>query len=225
MSPGVRRPRPISAMFAWEAGRPAGGGPLIDRRRARVASRMLAAAAAAAFGLAASGCVPVVIGGGAMAVNAATQERGIGGAVGDAEIQASINHFWLQHDERLLSRLDMTVDEGRVLLTGRALDEQMRADAVRLAWQASRVQEVINEIEIDPTDSLQQRASDRWIATRLRTALITDGGIRQNNYSIVVVNGSVYLLGRASGQAELDRALGHARGIPDVRRVVSYVRF
>jgi osmotically-inducible protein OsmY len=189
-----------------------------------VTARWIAAAAVAAAGLAAAGCVPVVIGGGAMAVNAATQERGIGGAVGDAETQAAINHLFLQHDERLISRIDITVDEGRVLLVGRALDEQMRADAVRLAWQAPRVAEVINEIEVQPDAPLQDRASDGWITARLRTAMITDGGIRQNNYEITTINGSVYLIGRAANQAELDRVLGLARGIPDVRRVVSYVR-
>jgi len=189
-----------------------------------VTTRWMTAAAVAVLGTATAGCVPAVIGGGAMAVNAATQERGLGGAVGDAETQAAVNHLFLQHDERLVSRIDITVDEGRVLLVGRAVDEHMRADAVRLAWQAPRVEEVIDEIEVSAEAPIRDRASDGWITTRLRTALITDGGIRQNNYEITTVNGSVYLIGRAADRAELDRVLELARGIPDVRRVVSYVR-
>lgn len=170
------------------------------------------------------GCVPVVIGGAALGVNAASQERGLGGAVSDAEVQARINHLWLQHSDRLLSRLDMTVDEGRVLLTGRAVDETMRADAVRLTWQASGVKEVFNEIVIDPSDAIQQAAADRWISTRLRTALIADAAVQNNNFSIVTVNNVVYLIGRARTRAELDAVLANARGIPNVRNVVSYVR-
>jgi len=182
-------------------------------------------AVAALLGLGTGGCVPLVVGGGAMAVNAATQERGIGGAANDARIQAEINHLWLQHDIELETRLDMTVDEGRVLLTGLAKSEEMRADAVRLAHQVEGVKEVINEIEVDPSDaSLQGRVNDKWITTRMRTALVTDGRIRQNNYSIVTVKGVMYLIGVAQNQTELDRVLAHARGIPNVRRVVSYVR-
>lgn len=170
------------------------------------------------------GCVPVVVGGAALGVNAATQERGITGAVSDAEVQAHINHLWLQHNNRLLSRLDMTVDEGRVLLTGRALDETMKADAARLAWQAEGVKEVFNEIVVDPSDALQQSAADRWISTRLRTALIADGAVQSNNFSIVTQNNVVFLIGRARSRAELDAVLANARGIPNVRNVVSYVR-
>ncbi len=181
---------------------------------------LLLAGASVAVG----GCVPVVVGGAAVGVNAATQERGLGGAVSDAEVQTQINHLWLQHSERLVSRLDMTIDEGRVLLTGRALDETMRADAVRLAWQARGVREVFNEIVVDPSDALQQSASDRWISTRLRTALIADAAVQSNNFSIVTVNNVVYLLGRARTRAELDAVLANARGIPNVRNVVSYVR-
>ncbi len=174
--------------------------------------------------VAVGGCVPVVVGGAALGVNAATQERGLGGAVSDAEVQAQINHLWLQHSDRLISRLDMTVDEGRVLLTGRALDEAMRADAARLAWQARGTREVFNEIVIDPSDALQQSAADRWISTRLRTALIADPAVQSNNFSIVTVNNIVYLIGRARSRPELDAVLLNARGIPNVRNVVSYVR-
>jgi osmotically-inducible protein OsmY len=189
-----------------------------------IAVRALTVVAAAGLSIAVGGCLPVVVGGAALGVNAVTQERGLGGAVSDAEVQAQVNHYWIQHDNRLLSRLDITVDEGRVLLTGRAIDEDMRADAVRLTWQAKGVVEVINEIVVDPSDSLQQSASDRWMTTRLRTALITDADIQNNNFSIVTVNGVVHLIGKARSRAELDKVLGHARGIPNVRRVVSYVR-
>jgi osmotically-inducible protein OsmY len=174
--------------------------------------------------VAVGGCVPVVVGGAALGVNAATQERGLGGAVSDAEVQAQINHLWLQHSDRLISRLDMTLDEGRVLLTGRALDEAMRADAARLAWQARGTREVFNEIVIDPSDALQQSAADRWISTRLRTALIADPAVQSNNFSIMTVNNVVYLIGRARSRPELDAVLLNARGIPNVRNVVSYVR-
>jgi peptidyl-prolyl cis-trans isomerase C len=53
---------------------------------------------------------------------------------------------------------------------------------------------------------------------------ITDADVQNNNFSIVTVNGVVHVIGKARSRAELDKVLGHARGIPNVRRVVSYVR-
>ena len=47
--------------------------------------------------------------------------------------------------------------------------------------------------------------------------------VRSVNYTIDTVNGSVYLIGSARTQAELDRVTEAARNVPDVKRVVSYV--
>jgi osmotically-inducible protein OsmY len=174
--------------------------------------------------LAGTGCAPVVIGGAAVAGSAAAQERGLGGAFRDTDIQARINHLWLQHSMDLYQRLNMTVNEGKVLLTGRARDPEMRLDAVRLAWQADGVKEVINEIEVDDKSTITDSARDTWIATQLRTKLLFDRNISSINYSIDTVNGVVYLMGFARNQAELDRVTGYARELPYVKRVVSYVR-
>jgi osmotically-inducible protein OsmY len=40
----------------------------------------------------------------------------------------------------------------------------------------------------------------------------------------MTVNNVVYLIGRARSRPELDAVLLNARGIPNVRNVVSYVR-
>jgi osmotically-inducible protein OsmY len=50
-----------------------------------------------------------------------------------------------------------------------------------------------------------------------------DADIRSGNYTIETENGSVFLIGSARSQAELDRATRIARYIPGVQRVVSYV--
>jgi hypothetical protein len=53
--------------------------------------------------------------------------------------------------------------------------------------------------------------------------MILDPDIRSVNYTIDAENGSVYLIGSARSQDELDRATRVARYVPGVRRVVSYV--
>lgn len=188
-------------------------------------SRPAALAALTGLLLVTSGCAPVVVGAAATAAGtAATQEGGFSGAVTDAGIHAEINHLWFQHDIEMQRRLDMTVTGGRVLLTGRATTPEMRLDAVRLAWQARGVTEVINEIEIGDGGGIGDAATDTWIATQLRSRLLLDRDVASRNYSIDAVNGVVYLMGSARDQAELDRVIGHARALSNVKRVVSYVR-
>lgn len=152
------------------------------------------------------------------------QERGFTGAVSDTAIRTEINALWINHNVKMASDVQLSVTEGRVLLTGKVDDPQHRVDAVRLAWQADGVREVINEIKVTETEAgLQEYARDSWITTRLRTELLMDGSVRSVNYSIDVVAGTVYLMGIARSQGELDRVLGHARRMPYVKQVVNYI--
>jgi hypothetical protein len=50
-----------------------------------------------------------------------------------------------------------------------------------------------------------------------------DPDIRSGNYTIDTQRGSVYLIGSARSQAELERATRIARYIPGVKRVITYV--
>ncbi len=174
--------------------------------------------------LAAGACAPVVIGAGVTAGVAASQERGFKGAAIDTQIRFQINQFWFEESTSLYSKISLQVQERRVLLTGLVQKPEARVTAVRLAWQAERVAEVINEIEISDKSSLLDTARDEWIAAQLRARLLGDRAIASINYSIETVNGSVYLIGVAQNQAELDRALAHAGDIGYVRRVVNYMR-
>lgn len=186
---------------------------------------MLAALGLAlATGMPLTGCAPLVIGGAGTAAVVATEHRGFGGFVSDTEIRARINYLWVQHSLELANRIGLTIDQGRVLLTGRAKDAQMRLDAVRLAWQADGVKEVINEIQIDNDSGIIDSARDTWITTQLRSRITFDADIHSQNYSIDTVDGVVYLMGVATSQAELDRVTQHARSVANVQRVVSYVR-
>jgi osmotically-inducible protein OsmY len=191
----------------------------------RFRARLSVLSAAAIATLMMGACAPLVVGGAATtAVIAASQPRGLGGAISDTEIQAQINHFWFQHDMDMQSRLSTNVNQGTVLLTGRAKDPEMRLDAVRLAWQANGVKEIINEIVVDDGSTLTDSTRDTWISTQLGTKLMFDRDISSINYSIETVNGVVYLMGNARDPAELERVTGHARSLPYVKRVVSYVR-
>lgn len=173
-----------------------------------------------------SACSPVgvVAGTGASLGVASMQERGIGGAVDDLRIKALISDLWFKYDLSTFAKLSLTVDQGRVLITGVVQNPDARVEAVRLAWQVEGVKQVINEIQVADSDGFPGYVRDQWITTRLRTAIMFDSEISSINYSIDTVQGSIYLMGVAKSQAELDKVIAAARTIPNVRDVVSYVK-
>lgn len=173
-----------------------------------------------------SACNPVsmVAGVGATVGVAASQEGGIRGAVTDSAIQLKITDMWLKHDFNMYRKLSLTVKEGRVLITGSVPDPDMRVEAVRLAWQADGVKQVLNEISVDKGGGLKGSVMDTWVTTDLRTRLMFDKYVESINYNVDTANGTVYLMGIAQDQKELDRVIDYARNTEHVANVVSYVR-
>jgi len=191
------------------------------RRCRRIATLL---AGLAAVSLLASSCATAVIGAGSAAGVAAAQDRGFSGAISDTGIRLEINHLWFQESEVLFSKVQLQVQEGRVLLSGAVPTPETRVDAVRLSWQVEGVTEVINEIEIDDETTLTDKTRDVVISTKLKSRLLSDQDVSSINYSVEVVNQSIFLIGVAQSQAELDRVLAHAKDIDYVRRVKNYVR-
>ena len=175
--------------------------------------------------LALGACSPtgIAIGAAAKVGTSAAKEKGLGGTWDDTQIRTEINFLWLREDPSLFKDVGLSVEEGRVLLTGQVEDTETRVNAVRLAWQADGVREVINEIDI-AEGSVGGFARDAWIIAQLRGKLTLDREVSAINYSIDASNRVVYLTGIARSQAELDRVIGHAKDIAYVRRVVDYVR-
>ncbi|NCT40538.1 MAG: BON domain-containing protein [Alphaproteobacteria bacterium] len=172
------------------------------------------------------GCtaVGVATGVGATAGVAMVQEGGISRAAKDAVIQAKINELWFSYNVEMFTKLDMTINNGRVLLTGVVQNPEHRVEAVRLAWQPEGVKQVINEITVADSNGITGYARDAWINGRLRTALMFDKNVLSVNYSIDTVRRVVYLMGYAQDQAELNRVIEIARTMRDVEQVVSYVK-
>jgi osmotically-inducible protein OsmY len=173
-----------------------------------------------------SSCSPlgVATGVGASLGVAASQEGGISKAAEDARIQIEINDLWFRSNVDIFSKLDLTINQGRVLITGVVQDPEQRVEAVRLAWQPKGVKQVINEIQVAKSEGVVGFARDTWITTRLRTSMTFAKGIQSINYSIDTVQGTVYLMGFAQNQLELNSVTELARTISGVKGVVSYVK-
>jgi osmotically-inducible protein OsmY len=170
-----------------------------------------------------SGCASAVIGVGTAAVAASTTEKGLSTSVADTQIYAKLTDRFVKTDFSLVTAVDITVNDGAVLMTGKVKTPEEKILATRLAWEIFGVREVVNELQVTDTSSIKDIAKDLAASATLRTKLITDGNISSLNFSIDVVNGTVYLSGVAANAEEMNRVVAHARDIRFTQQVVNYI--
>ncbi len=172
-----------------------------------------------------SACTPtaIAIGAASSLGLAAAQEGGIPRAVNDNIVQLRIADKWLEHDFEMFRKLDLTIKQGRVLITGSVPTPDMRVEAVRLAWQVNGVNQVLNEITIEDDEGVLSLMADSVITSTIKTKIMFDKKIESINYSIDTTNGNVYIMGIAQDKRELDFVLDHAKNTEMVANVISYV--
>ena len=169
------------------------------------------------------GCASVVVGGGAVVGTSAYQERGLQGVARDMAIATRMRTNLLNAGEDFVIGVSVEVYEGRLLLTGTLPNESMQAETVSMAWKTEGVKYVINEIQTR-TSGLRNMAKDAWITTQLHSKITLDKKILAINYSVETVNGTIYLIGIAQNQVELNRVIAHAKTIGYVKRITNHVR-
>ena len=174
-------------------------------------------------GLLFSGCAPAVIGVGTAAVAASSTEKGLSTSVSDSVIFTKIQDNFLQTDASLPTVVDVTVNDGAVLLTGKVKTPEEKVLATKLTWEIRGVREVVNELQVTDKSSIKDIAKDLAASAQLRGKLIADGSVSSLNFSIDVVNGTVYLSGVAADAEEMNRVVGHARELRFVQQVVNYI--
>jgi osmotically-inducible protein OsmY len=173
-------------------------------------SRSLAAALAGAALLSLAGCFAI-------------QEKTFGESLDEATAGTTIKSKLFGAGASRFGEVDVEVAGRFVLLSGRVPSEADRAEAERIAWTVSSIDEVANELVIDKFD-MGRDINDRWITEQVRARIISDSDVKGVNYNIQVYNGVVYLLGIAKSEDELRRAAEHASKVKGVQKVVSYVK-
>ena len=174
-------------------------------------------------GLVFSGCAPAILGVGTAAVAASSTEKGLSTSVSDGVIFTKIQDRFLQTDASLPTVVDVTVNDGAVLLTGKVKTPEEKVLATKLTWEVRGVREVINEVQVSDTSSIKDMAKDLAASAQLRGKLIADASVSSLNFSIDVVNGTVYLSGVAADAEEMNRVVSHARELRFAQQVVNYI--
>ena len=170
-----------------------------------------------------SGCANAVIGLGSAAVAASSTEKGLSTSVTDVNIKTKLLDRFLKNDISLLTAVDISVNDGSVLMTGKIKTHDEKALATKLAWEIRDVNEVINELQISGPSNIKDVAKDLAASANLRGKLIADERVSSLNFNIDVVNGIIYLSGIAANAEEKNIVVTHAREVSFAQQVVDYI--
>jgi osmotically-inducible protein OsmY len=171
-----------------------------------------------------SGCVaaPVLIGAGAGAgaVLLAEDRRPQAQLSQDDNTTTRIQELFAQQKlNTSANRIRYTVYNGVVLLVGQVPNDQVRAAAHQAAQSAPGVKNVINELTVGKPISASRITEDSFLSSKVRTKLTATRDFKTSHLTIVVENGSVYLMGLMT-KDEQRIAVSVVRDVDGVKRVV-----
>ena len=147
------------------------------------------------------------------------------GEISDQELQQQIVKK-LQYDRvgygNAFNAIAVNVKDGVVTLSGNALEPVAADSAVSLASHFPKVQDVVNDIQVDPPSPLDD-------SSRRQVYRAIYGFPSLNKYAIdpvqpiriTVVNGNVTLNGVVISQADKDTAGIRANGVPGIFKVTN----
>ena len=153
-------------------------------------------------------------------------ERTAGARVEDQSIETKvIVNMKSQEPEFRKANFNVISHNGVVLLVGQVVSNELKNKASEIASQASsKIKRIHNELEIAGKTSLIARSNDAWIATKVRTLMLTNSGVPSRQIRVVAENGAVYLMGLIN-QSNGDNAARLARNVSGVTRVVKVFEY
>ena len=168
-------------------------------------------------------CAQVATGAAVKVVTVNQEDRSIGEFVDDTIIKTIIKNAYFDQNENLFFNIDVEVSQARVLLTGTVENIDLKIEATRIAWGASGVDTVINEIQISNSDNILNYADDLVISTKVKGKLILQENVNSLNYNIETVNKLVYIIGIAESESEKNLVIDIAQDVYGVEEVIDYI--
>lgn len=143
----------------------------------------------------------------------------------DNVIKLDLNRGLVDEGLGAFKDVSAVVYDSRVLLIGSVEEQSSVESAGNLAKGIDGVREVINEIQVGSDEGIGAFISDVIIEKSIQSNLLFDDAIDSDHFRVRVLNGVVYVIGRAVNQTEFDLVSAAAHEPDDVRRVVNYIEF
>lgn len=174
------------------------------------------------FSLAMSGCTPLIA----------------GGVTASSAAYVYINHHrsWptrktdtrihQQLQQAFASKLDssdnirIVVFQQNLLLLGQVQSAETKKQLQQIAQQNDHVESIYNELVVAPPSSYFNSLHNKWLTTKINTALWHNKALTNTPFATITNNGTIYLLGNdlASGQVEVIR--NNIADIEGVKKII-----
>ena len=153
-------------------------------------------------------------------------ERTAGAIVEDESIETKIAvNIRSQEPQLRRANIDVISHNGVVLLVGQVETDSLKARATQIASQASsKIKRIHNELEVAGKSNLLAKGNDAWLATKVRTLMLTNEDVPSSQVRVVAENGAIYLMGMVN-QVEGDNAANLARNVSGVSKVVKVFEY
>lgn len=170
-----------------------------------------------------SGCIPMVVGGGVAATTSVVGEgRDLASQMEDSWVANKIRARFVNSDQVRVGNIGVDVYNGKVLLTGSAINQEEVDEAIRITRETRGVLEVRSEIRVQYV-SPGELANDALITSKVKGQMMVDQEVHSLNVHVKTTKGVVYLTGEVKTERERNRAIQIAQQVADVREVVSYI--
>ena len=167
-----------------------------------------------------SGCGPFLVAIDSKAIEDNPGKRTFYQRLADASIETKAIVNLHAQDERFdAAHLVIQSYNGTVLVAGQVADAALRQVANEVIRDIRDVRRIYNELAVAAPSSAMTRASDKWIASKVKAALLAGRRTPGRRTKVVAENGVVYLLGLVTAE-EADRIATEASAVSGVQRVV-----
>ncbi|RYY94463.1 MAG: BON domain-containing protein [Comamonadaceae bacterium] len=170
-----------------------------------------------------SGCVPLVVGGAAVAGvgMVATDRRTSGAQLDDQgiELRGAARIRDIANDDMNITLVSYN---RQVLMIGTVGSEADKRRAEEVLRRVDNVRTVVNELVVGPGSTFPQRSNDTYITGKVKASLLDAKDIFATSLKVVTEGGTVYIMGIAT-RRETDRATEIARTVTGVNKVVRVV--
>ena len=165
------------------------------------------------------GCFPIVAAGVTTGVLATVDRRSVGTQTEDESIEWKAS---ARVGDKLGNKahVNFTSYNRKVLVTGEATSEDVKAEVESIVGTLPNVQEVLNYLTIGAPSSFSNRSNDSFITSKVKSRSLDTGKFNPVHVKVVTEAGVVYLMGMLT-QAEADAAINVTRHTAGVKKVVN----
>lgn len=190
------------------------------RARSRLGLKYIAILVVVAASFSFSGCLTII----SKTYGAALDTRSLKQQKADTAIWGKIKKKYYDDKDMKVLAISSYVFYGKVYLVGVYTDQKQRQKAIRLARKTEGVKVVIAHLLPKSKKDFCGGIDELKLKAKVKAKLIGDKTIWSTNVKVDTVQCSIVLLGLVKTKAEITKSIKHAKSIPGVRSVKSYLR-